>query len=54
MTKKIQKGADSKKKNTCDEKEEKTQVTVNGNKRKGKNYDILPEEFEDDYMVWFW
>jgi len=21
---------------------------------KRKNYDILPEECEEDYMVWFW
>ncbi len=53
MTKKIQKSADSKKKNTCDEKERRTQVTVNGNK-KSQSYDILPEEVEDDYIVWFW
>jgi len=56
MTKKIQKSADSKKKNTCDEKERRTQATVNGNKknRKGQNYDILPEDFEEIDMVWFW
>jgi len=23
-------------------------------KAKRKNYDILPEDYEDDYMVWFW
>jgi len=53
MTKKIQKKEGSRKGTTCDEKERRTQVIVNGN-RKSQNYDILPEEFEDDYMVWFW
>jgi hypothetical protein len=24
------------------------------NKKKTKDYDILPEDYEDDYMVWFW
>ena len=24
------------------------------NKKKTKNYDILPEDYEEDYMVWFW
>lgn len=24
------------------------------NKKKRKDYDILPEYYEDDYMVWFW
>jgi len=23
-------------------------------KKKGKDYDILPEETEEDYLVWFW
>jgi len=23
-------------------------------KRERKNYDILPEDYEEDYMVWFW
>ena len=56
MMKKIQKNGDSRKENICDEKEQRTQATANGNKRKrkGQNYDILPEEPEDDYMVWFW
>ena len=53
MTKKIRKKDDSRKGTTCDEKERRTQATVNGN-RKSHNYDILPEEVEYDYMVWFW
>ena len=24
------------------------------NKKKTKDYDILPEDYEEDYMVWFW
>tara|TARA_Y100000310_G_scaffold297674_1_gene330878 strand:- start:304 stop:462 length:159 start_codon:yes stop_codon:yes gene_type:complete len=51
--KKTQKNDGSRKESICDEKERKTQAIVNGNK-KGKNYDILPEEFEDIDMVWFW
>jgi|TARA_R110002110_G_scaffold226353_1_gene440536 hypothetical protein len=54
MTKKTEKKGGSKKETTCGGKGRKTQVTANGNKKKGKNYDILPEEAEDDYMVWFW
>jgi len=23
-------------------------------KKKKKNYDILPEEVEEEYIVWFW
>lgn len=23
-------------------------------KKKIKGYDIIPEDYEDDYMVWFW
>ena len=53
MTKKTQKKDGSKKGITCDEKERRTQATANGN-RKTQNYDILPEDVEDDYMVWFW
>ena len=54
--KKIQKNGDSRKENICDEKEQRTQATANGNKRnkKGQNYDILPEDFEEIDMVWFW
>jgi len=29
--------------------------TKNKKQKKGKNYDILPEDFSgEDYMVWFW
>ena len=52
--KKTQKNDGSRKGNICDEKERRTQATANGNKKKDQNYDILPEYFEDDYMVWFW
>jgi len=54
--KKIQKNGGSRKGSICDEKEQKTQVTANGNKKnkKGQNYDILPEDFEEVDMVWFW
>ena len=54
MTKKIERNGDSKKETTCGGKDSKTQATANGNKKKSKDYDILPEEAEDDYMVWFW
>ena len=54
MTKKTEKKGGSKKETTCGGKDRKTQVTANGNKKEDKNYDILPEEAEDDYMVWFW
>ena len=23
-------------------------------KKKTKDYDILPEDYEEDYIVWFW
>ena len=52
--KKIEKNGDSKKGTTCGGKDSKTQATANGNKKKDQNYDILPEEVEDDYIVWFW
>ena len=29
-------------------------MTKKPNKKKTKDYDILPEDYEDDYMVWFW
>ena len=54
MMKKIEKNGDSKKEIICGGKDSKTQATANGNKKKSKDYDILPEEVEDDYMVWFW
>ena len=29
-------------------------MTKTLDKKKTKDYDILPEDYEDDYMVWFW
>jgi len=29
-------------------------VAKKPNKKKTKDYDILPEDYEEDYMVWFW
>ena len=56
MTKKTQKGAGSRRKSTCEEKEQKTQTTASGNKKKRQySYDIVPVDYgEDDYTVWFW
>jgi hypothetical protein len=52
--KKIEKNGGSKKETICGGKDSKTQVIASGNKKRCKDYDILPEEAEDDYMVWFW
>ena len=54
--KKTQKNDGSRKESICDEKERRTQATANGNKnnKKGQNYDILPEDFEEIDMVWLW
>ena len=31
-----------------------TERILMSKKQKRKNYDILPEDYEEDYMVWFW
>ena len=52
--KKIQKNGGSKKETICGGKGQKTQAIANGNKKKDQNYDILPEDFEEIDIVWFW